>query len=261
MTPALRKIPAGSLQVSKPTWWLESRFHFSFADYFDPQRQNFGCLRVLNDDLVQPHAGFGAHPHRDAEIFSYIVEGSLSHQDSMQNKESLPRGCVQYLSAGTGIRHSEMNDGDETTRFLQVWLTPDKRGHKPQYGSSVYTKQDRHNQLLHLLGGNGSVPQWKRLNPGNGTVRLHQFVTAVPSFQDANVIVSENDAGAEHSIDLGPGRQAYMVCIEGSLDVNDVQLSQRDAVELVASKSEPLSLTLRSGGGGSHFMLIEMQQP
>lgn len=91
---------------------------------------------------------------------------------------------------------------------------------------------------------------------------LHlQFVTAVPSFQDANVIVSENDAGAEHSIDLGPGRQAYMVCIEGSLDVNDVQLSQRDAVELVASKSEPLSLTLRSGGGGSHFMLIEMQQP
>ena len=79
--------------------------------------------------------------------------------------------------------------------------------------------------------------------------------------QDANVIVSENDAGAEHSIDLGPGRQAYMVCIEGSLDVNDVQLSQRDAVELVAGSSDPMPLTLRSGADGSHFMLIEMQQP
>ena len=90
---------------------------------------------------------------------------------------------------------------------------------------------------------------------------LLPFVRALTLLQDANVIVSENDACAEHSIDLGPGRQAYMVCIEGSLDVNDVQLSQRDAVELVASKSGPLPVTLRSGAGGSHFMLIEMQQP
>lgn len=95
-----------SLHVSKPTWWLESRFHFSFADYWDPQRMNFGALRVVNDDFVQPRAGFGSHPHRDAEIFSYVLDGQLSHQDSMGHKEALGRGCVQYISAGTGVVHS-----------------------------------------------------------------------------------------------------------------------------------------------------------
>jgi redox-sensitive bicupin YhaK (pirin superfamily) len=97
---------AASLHVSKPTWWLESRFHFSFADYWDPQRMNFGALRVVNDDYVQPKAGFGTHPHRDAEIFSYVLEGQLSHKDSMGHKEALGRGCVQYMSAGTGVMHS-----------------------------------------------------------------------------------------------------------------------------------------------------------
>ena len=102
---------------------------------------------------------------------------------------------------------------------------------------------------------------WQCPMPTLDVLLLLSFVRALPLMQDANVIVSENDAGIEHSIDLGPGRQAYMVCIEGSLDVNEVQLSQRDAVELVASTSNPLPLTLRSGAGGSHFMLIEMQQP
>jgi len=97
---------ADSLHRTKGAWWLESWFHFSFASYYNPKNMNFGALRVINDDYIKGPSGFGKHPHRDAEIFTYIVEGQLSHEDSMGNKEALPRGCVQYLSAGTGITHS-----------------------------------------------------------------------------------------------------------------------------------------------------------
>ncbi|PRW58902.1 pirin domain-containing [Chlorella sorokiniana] len=249
----IRHIPASGLTVSKPTWWLESRFHFSFADYYNPKNMNFGALRVVNDDLVKPKAGFGAHPHTNAEIFSYIVQGELSHRDSMGNYESLPRGCVQYMSAGTGVVHAEMNDGDKTCRFLQVWLTPDQRGHKPQYGSARYEKQHRHNKLLHLLGGTGAVPQWKNIEAGEA-IALHQ---------DANVFASESDAGVSHDITLAAGRQAYLVCIEGSMTVStsdtEVALSQRDAAELVADR-KPVYLQLTAGDKGSHFLLIEMKK-
>ncbi|KAL4860075.1 putative quercetin 2 [Chlorella vulgaris] len=245
-------VPADSLALSTPTRWLTSRFHFDFAGV-TARRTNFGALRVVNDDLVTRRAGFGAHPHRNAEIYSYIVSGQLSHQDSMGNYESLGRGCVQYLSAGTGITHSEMNDGDATCRFLQVWVTPDRTGHPPQYGSATYEKQDRHNKLLHLLGGTGAVPQWSGIQPGQ-CIKLHQ---------DVNVFVSESDPAVQHDITLAAGRQAYLVCIEGSLAVgtsdSETKLSMRDAAELVADK-KPLYLSLTAGEQGAHFMLIEMKQ-
>ncbi len=143
---------------------------------------------------------------RDAEIFSYVVKGELTHQDSMGNRESLPRGCVQYMSAGRGVTHSEMNDhGDVTCRFLQVWIMPDAPGHDPQYGSAEYESQARRNSLLHILGGTGAAPAWPGVRPGK-PIRLHQ---------DANVYVSESDAGVKHDIVLAAGRQAYLVCIEG----------------------------------------------
>ncbi|EFJ46541.1 hypothetical protein VOLCADRAFT_105456 [Volvox carteri f. nagariensis] len=246
-----------SLHVSKPTWWLESRFHFSFADYWDPVRQNFGVLRVLNDDLVKAGAGFGAHPHRDAEIFSYVVSGQLSHADSMGNKEALPRGCVQYMSAGTGVVHSirglqftceEMNEGSETCRFLQLWITPDRRGHDPQYGSSTYGKSDRHNRLLQILGGTGSPPAWPH-TVNLQSIRLHQ---------DANIFVSESDPGTRFDVSLGPNRQAYLICIEGGLHANDVQLDARDGARIVGSESGPSPLTLEAGALGAHFLVVEM---
>lgn len=241
-------------QLSQSTLRIAARrFHFNFADFWGG-RDSFGALRVVNDDLVKPRAGFGTHPHRDAEIFSYIVDGELSHKDSIGNKESLPRGCVQYLSAGTGITHSEMNDGDKTCRFLQVWITPDQRGHAPQYGSTRYQKADRHNRLLHILGGTGAVPTWSTVS-SNQPIKLHQ---------DTNVFVSESDAGVEHQVVLGPRRQAYLVCIEGSMQVSGprgepLELTQRDAADLVADRSSPLHLTLAAGAQGAHFMLIEMQ--
>eukprot|EP00873_Tetraselmis_striata_P036637 jgi/Tetstr1/456901/TSEL_043571.t1 len=170
----------------------------------------------------------------------------------MRNRESLGRGCVQYMSAGTGVMHSEMNEGDKTCRFLQVWLTPDKRGHEPQYGSSTYTKHDRHNQLLLLLGGTSAVPEWKNVNLRGERIRLHQ---------DANVFVSENDAGVSHKVTLGRNRQMYMVCIEGSMEVNGTSLAMRDAMEVVASDSEHgLDVNMVAGSKGAHMLLIEMAQ-
>lgn len=244
------RVPHSSLHVSKPTWWLESRFHFSFADYYDPRRNNFGALRVLNDDLVKPRAGFGTHPHRDAEIFSYVIDGELSHADSMGNREALPRGCVQYMSAGTGISHSEMNDGDQTCRFLQLWITPDRRGHVPQYGSSQYDKADRHNRLLHILGGTGAIPSWPSVHSPN-SIKLNQ---------DANVFVSENDPGTRFDVPLGAGRQAYVVCIEGDMTVNGEQLAQRDGARVLGADAQPSTLSLAAGPQGAHFLMVEMKK-
>uniref|UniRef100_A0A7S2TL20 Pirin N-terminal domain-containing protein n=1 Tax=Lotharella oceanica TaxID=641309 RepID=A0A7S2TL20_9EUKA len=149
----LRYIPNSKLAVSEPepAWfgnpgniddtkwtnknWLKSRFHFSFAEYTNYANTNFGVLRVMNDDLVQPKRGFGEHPHRDAEICTYVVHGQLTHQDSMGTKESLGKGSIQFMTAGTGVRHSEHNLHNEPLRFIQMWLTPKAGGLKPNYGS------------------------------------------------------------------------------------------------------------------------------
>lgn len=284
----ITKVSQKDLHISKPTWWLESRyvihdlsllyytffrtyrspadglfrpfssavcrFHFSFADWWEG-KQSFGALRVMNDDLVKPRAGFGSHPHRDAEIFSYVVNGQLTHADSMGNKESLGRGGVQYMSAGTGVVHSEMNEGSETCRFLQIWITPDRRGHLPQYGSFTTVEEQRRNTLLAVLQGTGKVPEWAHPLPGE-PIRLHQ---------DATVVVSENDAGIRHTFDLGAGRQLYAVCMEGGLKVvaggGEEVLDTREAVEIVAPKGGPLRIEVTSGHKGAHAMLIELRRP
>jgi len=129
----LRKID-NTKMGSSDLGWLKSKFHFSFAEYYNPSNVNFGVLRVINDDLVKPGTGFDTHPHRDMEIISYIVDGELTHGDSMGNKRTLSRGHVQYMSAGTGVFHSEHNFGEETLRFLQIWIYPDKNGYEPNYG-------------------------------------------------------------------------------------------------------------------------------
>merc|ERR1712224_1158096 len=154
MPPTIKVIPNDKLYTSEPNprwfgnpinpgfdpaWtngnWLKSRFHFNFAEYHSGNNVDFGVLRVLNDDLVQPKRGFGAHPHRDMEIITYIVDGKLTHKDSTGVEESLGRGSIQFMSAGTGIQHSEHNLGEEPLRFVQVWIDPRKRGIAPKYGS------------------------------------------------------------------------------------------------------------------------------
>lgn len=146
----LRKINSNNLGTSD-FGWLMSRFHFSFAEYYSPDNINFEVLRVINDDLVKSNQGFETHPHRDMEIISYVVDGELTHGDSMGNKNTLGRGEVQYMSAGTGVYHSEHNMGEDTLRFLQIWIYPDKNGYKPNYGDYKFNWDERKNNWHHMV--------------------------------------------------------------------------------------------------------------
>ena len=131
--------------------WLDSHFHFSFAEYYNPKNIRFGALRVINDDLIQAGTGFDTHPHENMEIITYVVEGELTHADSMGNRHTLTRGQVQYMSAGTGVTHSEHNFGKERLRLLQIWIFPDQKGYEPNYGDYRVAVEDRRDRWLPLV--------------------------------------------------------------------------------------------------------------
>lgn len=194
--------------------WLTSWFHFSFAEYYNPKRIQFGALRVINDDLVKAGTGFGTHPHKDMEIVSYVVEGELTHEDSMGNRRILKRGQVQYMSAGRGVTHSEYNNGTQTTRLLQIWVLPDNKGYAPRYGDYAFAWADRENQWLHLVSG----------ETGNAPVKIHQ---------DANFYALSLASGKSISFEIQPQRQAYLVLIEGSANINGHLLTMRDSMETI----------------------------
>lgn len=215
--------------------WLRSIFHFSFADYYNPENMNFGVLRVINDDLVNSKTGFEMHPHRDMEIISYVVDGNLTHGDSMQNKRSLSRGAVQYMSAGTGIMHSEHNLGDSTSRFLQIWIVPDKKGYTPQYGDYQFDWELRVDKWFRFVSGqNGDAP-----------IKINQ---------DANIYAIEISEGHTDEFKVDKDRQAYLVLIEGDAQINEHNLKTRDALESV---EESLSIKANQK---SHLLVIEMQK-
>ena len=135
--------------------WLQSFHTFSFANYFNPERMNFGVLRVLNDDTVSAGMGFGKHPHQDMEIISIPLEGDLEHQDSMGNKTVIKNGDIQVMSAGTGVQHSEYNKNeDKAVKFLQIWVIPNKKGVTPRYDQITLNQEDRHNKLQQILSPN-----------------------------------------------------------------------------------------------------------
>ncbi len=215
--------------------WLRSLFHFSFAQYYNPSNMNFGVLRVINDDLIEAHEGFDMHPHRDMEIVSYVLDGELTHGDNMGNENTISRGHVQYMSAGTGVVHSEHNRGDQLARLLQIWIVPDQRGYKPQYGDHRFEAKDRHNQWLQIVSS----------TTGSAPIRIHQ---------DANINVLELDAGKTIRFEVNADRQAYLVLIEGRSLVNGVQLTMRDALESV---EESLLLEAQEN---SHYLVIEMRK-
>lgn len=230
----LRKIESKNMGSSE-LGWLRSKFHFSFADYYNPENINFGVLRVINDDLIQSKEGFGLHPHRDMEIISYVVDGELTHSDSMGNKNTITRGHVQYMSAGTGVYHSERNLGENTLRFLQIWVMPDKEDHKPNYGDYRFHWEDRQNKWLHMVSG----------TDGDASVKINQ---------DVNVYSLELGAGREISFPVKEGRQAYLVQIEGISAINDITLADRDAMEAV---EEDILIKTEVT---SHILLIEMKK-
>jgi redox-sensitive bicupin YhaK (pirin superfamily) len=196
--------------------WLDSHFHFSFAGYYNPDNIRFGMLRVVNDDQVQPGKGFGVHPHQDMEILSYVVEGELTHADSMGSRQTLTRGQVQYMSAGTGVTHSEYNRGGGLLRFLQIWILPDRKGYAPNYGDYRFALEDRLDKWLPIASGVENAPS-------TAPIRIHQ---------DVNVYVAILSAGKEISFQVKRGRQAYLVMIEGGALIGGMPLSARDALEI-----------------------------
>lgn len=215
--------------------WLHSLFHFSFAEYYNPKNLQFGALRVVNDDRIEPGTGFDTHPHTDMEIVSYVVDGVLTHRDSMGNQGELTRGQVQYMSAGTGVTHSEYNRTEGVSRFLQIWILPDKNGYKPNYGDFRFSWQDRENKWLHIVSG----------IDGDAPVKIHQ---------DMNISVSSLDAGQTLAYPLEAGRQAYLIQIEGTGQVNEHPLCTRDTAEVTGETELRLQAQTKS-----HFILFDMQ--
>lgn len=228
----IKKIPFESLYLADHGW-LKSRFHFSFAEYRNPDNIHYGPLRVMNDDRIKGNTGFGAHPHNDMEIVTYILQGELTHQDSMGHKERLGRGAIQYMSAGTGVTHSEMNESDEEVHLIQTWIIPQQKGLTPQYGSKEFSLEDRQNRWLHLVG------------PEESDAHINIY-------QDASMYASEIDAGETLKFDLRAGRQLYVKVMEGSANLNGVQFSSGDAAEV---ESEPLVVEAL---GNVHVLLVEM---
>jgi redox-sensitive bicupin YhaK (pirin superfamily) len=231
----LRAIESGSLGRGQHSW-LDSHFHFSFADYYNPENINFGVLRVWNDDIVLPDTGFDMHPHKDMEIISYVIDGQLSHADSMGNEQALTRGQVQYMSAGTGVWHSEHNRGTVPLRFFQIWIFADENGYEPNYGDFRFKWEDRINQWLPLAS---SVDNAESQAP----IKIHQ---------DINAYATLLEAGKTLSFEVKPDRQAYLVVAEGKVRVEGIGLHARDALEI---RSQDISLESLED---AHIVVIEM---
>jgi quercetin 2,3-dioxygenase len=230
----LRKVDHSTMGRSN-LGWLQSIFHFSFAEYYNPRNINFGVLRVINDDLIAPKTGFDTHPHRDMEIISYVVDGELTHGDSMGNQKTVSRGHVQYMSAGTGVLHSEYNHGDKILRMLQIWIFPDQQGYTPNYGDYRFNWDDRHNNWLHMVSD----------KEGDAPIKVNQ---------DVNFYSLELEKEQVISFPVKEGRQAYLVQIEGASDINQIPLVSRDALEIV---EEDIQIKATET---SHFLLIEMSK-
>ncbi len=206
-------------------------FHFSFAEYHNPVRMNFGNLRVLNDDDVQPQGGFATHPHRDMEIVSYVVGGKLTHRDSAGFHDTLGRGHVQTISAGTGVTHSELNEEEDWCRFLQIWILPEAADLPVRYENHKFELKDRENKLLHIVGN----------SKNKGQAPLYVC-------QDVNLYVSElTEKDKSVSFSLEEGRQAYLNCFEGSINIEGFpSLGERDSLELHGKSELDISLASAS---------------
>lgn len=202
--------------------WLDTYHTFSFADYYDPKWMGYRSLRVINDDLVMPRMGFGKHPHRDMEIITYILSGSLAHEDSMGNGRVITPGEFQYMSAGTGVLHSEQNpSGTEAVHLLQIWIQPDEKGVKPAYAEK--SMKDASTGELHLVTSKTGR---------EGSIAIHQ---------DADLFLGKLEAGQQLSHSLAAGRHAWLHVAEGDVTVNGQSLQGGDAAAI--SNESALTIT------------------
>ena len=194
--------------------WLKTYHSFSFADYFDPNNLQWGALRVFNDDRIAPAQGFAAHPHRDMEILTYVFSGELEHQDSMGNHGIVGPGGVQFMSAGTGVRHSEFNHStSDELHLVQMWVLPGKTGTQPTYGQKDFTREDRDNRWLVVASGEGSV---------RAPIALTQNATFRVARLENTSLVHE----------FTPQRYGFLFAAAGTVDVNGEALKPGDAVRI-----------------------------
>ena len=190
--------------------WLDSRFSFSFDQYYDPQFMQFRSLRVLNEDVVAPGQGFGMHPHRDMEILTWILDGAIEHRDSMGTGAVLRPGELQHMTAGTGVTHSEFNPSPkDPTHLLQIWITPERKGLKPDYEQLAFPDKDLRGKFHHVAGPEAPV-----------TIR-----------QDADLFITRLDKGQETKHALKPGRHVWVQLAKGAVKLNGVELKAGDRVE------------------------------
>lgn len=216
--------------------WLKSYHTFSFAGYFDPERVQFGALRVLNDDYVAAGRGFGAHPHSNMEIVSIPLEGKLAHKDSTGSEGIIQKGEIQFMSAGTGVTHSEMNgSATEAVKFLQIWIIPNKMNITPRYGQMEYTVND--NEIKTLI----------QPETAEGTLRLQQ---------NAWFKMAKFDSGKEFTINIEDSENngIYIFLLNGSIEVDGNQLETRDAIGIWETEN----VTIKTNDK-SEFLVIEVQ--
>jgi hypothetical protein len=206
--------------------WLDTHHSFSFGEYYDPANQNWGALRVLNDDVVAPGKGFGAHPHRDMEILTYVLSGELEHKDSMGNVGVVRAGGVQYLSAGTGIVHSEYNHSTSApVHFVQMWVLPKARGLEPRYGQVDFTLADRQDTWLAVASGEAGVE------------------APIAIWQDATAYVARVEHAALKRT-VAAGRLAFLFVGAGEVTLGGERLAAGDAARITG----PVDLEI--GGTG-----------
>ncbi|TDQ30669.1 pirin family protein [Zeaxanthinibacter enoshimensis] len=216
--------------------WLNSYHTFSFASYYNPERMNFGVLRVLNDDEVAPGMGFGTHPHKNMEIISIPLQGDLEHKDSMGNTEVIREGDIQVMSAGTGVRHSEYNrNKDKPVKFLQIWIIPKAEDVVPRYDQITLRQEKLKNRFYQVLSP----------TPDDGGVWIHQ---------DAWFHIGHFEAGQDARYDLKKKDNGlYVFVLEGNTAVGDTRLSSRDGLAIQETDSVDFSFP-----GAAKILLMEV---
>jgi len=203
--------------------WLDSRFTFSFADYYDPAHIQFRALRVMNDDRIAGGGGFPTHPHRDMEIVTYVLEGALQHRDSMGNGSVIRPGDVQYMSAGTGVSYSEFNASEtETVHLYQIWMFPDHKGHKPVYDQKHFAEGDKRGKLRLVVSPDGR----------EGSVKIRQ---------DNELYATVLAPGETVKHELKPQRHAYVQVARGSVTLNGQALETGDGAAISEEQSIELA--------------------
>ncbi len=203
--------------------WLDTHFTFSFADYYDPEHMHFRTLRVMNDDRIAGGGGFPTHPHRDMEIVTYVIEGALEHRDSMGNGSVIKPGDVQYMSAGTGVAHSEFNASKtDPVHLYQIWMFPEKQGLKPLYGQKNFSEAEKRGKLRLVASPDGR----------DGSVKIRQ---------DNELYATVLRAGERVQHALKQDRYAYVQVARGSVTLNGTPLDEGDGAAISAEKSVELT--------------------